>query len=100
MLATVQVGINTQHIWMIAVGLGVGLLAVMGLGLYLMRTFFQSRRDEHKEEFKTSAPRTENPSAFMVASMQAGLQQTVEHESELARLRSLHKGAQETINRT
>jgi PAS domain S-box-containing protein len=99
MLATVQVGINTQHIWMIAVGLGVGLLAVMGLVLYLMRKFFQSRRDEHKEEFKTSAPRTENPSAFMAASMQGVIQQLREQEKELERLHRIEKERAEQTER-
>src|SRR5689334_7975420 len=99
MLATVQVGINTQHIWMIAVGLGVGLLAVMGLVLYLMRKVFESRRDEHKNELKTSAPRTENPSAFMAASMQGVIQQLREQEKELERLHKVEKERAEQTER-
>jgi PAS domain S-box-containing protein len=99
MVATVQVGINTQHIWMIAVGLGVGLLAVMGLVLYLMRKVFEGRRDEHKEEFKTSAPRTENPSAFMAASMQGVIQQLREQEKELERLHRIEKERAEQTER-
>ena len=85
MLATLQAGNNTQHLWMIAAGLGVGFLVVTGLVVYLMRKFFQSTREEQKKEFKTSAPRTENPSAFMAASMQGVIQKLREQEKELTK---------------
>src|ERR1700681_4919543 len=91
MLATLQAGNNTQHLWMIAAGLGVGLLVVAGLVVYLMRKFFQNTREEQKKEFKTSAPRTENPSAFMAASMQGVIQKLREQEKELKRLPRIEK---------
>ena len=86
MFAMLQTASNTQHMWMIAGGLGIGFLVVTGLVVYLMRKFFQSTREQQKEEFKTSGPRTENPSAFMAASMQGVIQQLREQEKELERL--------------
>src|SRR5437899_12727184 len=86
MFGTLQAGNNTQHLWMIAAALGVGFLAITGLVVFLMRKSFQSRREEQKEEFKTSGPGTENPSAFMAASMQGVIQQLREQEKELDRL--------------
>src|SRR3989440_7395514 len=99
MLATLQAGNNTQHLWMIAAGLGVGFLVVTGLVVYLMRKFFQSTREQQKEEFKTSAPRTENPSAFMAASMQGVIQKLREQEKELERLHRIEKERAEQTER-
>src|SRR5712671_4399152 len=99
MLATLQSGNNTQHLWMIATGLGVGFLVVTGLVVYLMRKFFQSTREEQKKEFKTSAPRTENPSAFMAASMQGVIQKLREQEKELERLHRIEKERAEQTER-
>src|ERR1700693_3884831 len=99
MLATLQAGNNTQHLWMIAAGLGVGFLVVTGLVVYLMRKFFQSTREAQKEEFKTSAPSTENPSAFMTASMQGVIQQLREQEKELERLHRVEKERAEQTER-
>src|SRR6266849_2733381 len=99
MLATLQAGNNTQHLWMIAAGLGVGFLVVTGLVLFLLRKFFQSRREEQKAEFATSAPRTENPSAFMAASMQGVIQKLREQEKELERLHKIERDRAEQTER-
>src|SRR5260370_1373746 len=99
MLATLQAGNNTQHLWMIAAGLGVGFLVVTGVVVYLMRKFFQSTREAQKEEFKTSAPSTENPSAFMAASMQGVIQQLREQEKELERLHRIERERAEQTER-
>src|SRR5256885_8118719 len=99
MFATLQAGNNTQHLWMIAAGLGIGFLVVTGLVVYLMRKFFQSTREQHNEEFKTSGPRTENPSAFMAASMQGVIQQLREQEKELERLHRIEKERAEQTER-
>src|SRR5947208_1820820 len=99
MCATFQAGNNTQHLWMIAAGLGIGFLVVTGLVVYLMRKFFQSTREQHNEEFKTSGPRTENPSAFMAASMQGVIQQLREQEKELERLHRIEKERAEQTER-
>jgi PAS domain S-box-containing protein len=84
---------------MIAAGLGVGFLVVTGVVVYLVRKFFQSTREEQVEEFKTSAPRTENPSAFMAASMQGVIQQLREQEKELERLHRIEKDRAEQTER-
>jgi len=60
---------------------------------------FQSTREEQKKEFKTSAPRTQNPSAFMAA-IDAGRDQKLrEQEKELERLHRIEKGAREQTER-
>src|SRR5438309_9144126 len=99
MFATFQAGNNTQRLWMIAAGLGIGFLVVTGLVVYLMRKFFQSNREPHKEQFKTSGPRTENPSAFIAASMQCVIQQLREQEKELERLHRIEKERAEQTER-
>src|SRR5258708_3234721 len=98
-LATLQAGNNTQHVWMVAAGLGIVLLAIMGLVVYVQRKFYQSTREEHRKECKTSAPSTENPSAFMTASMQGVIQQLREQEKELERLHRIEKERAEQTER-
>src|SRR6195256_6959298 len=99
MFATLQTANNTQHLWMIAAGLGIGFLVITGLVVYLVRKFFQSTREAQKEEFKASAPSTENPSAFMAASMQGVIQQLREQEKELERLHRIEKERAEQTDR-
>jgi PAS domain S-box-containing protein len=100
MLAALQSGNNTQHLWTLAAELGIAFLAVTGLVVLLMRRFFQSTREEHREEFATSsAPRTENPSAFMAASMQGVIQKLREQEKELERLHRIEKERAEKTER-
>ena len=84
---------------MITAGLGVGLLVVTGLVVFLMRKSFRSRREEQKEEFKTSGPGTENPSAFMAASMQGVIHQLREQEKELERLHRIERERAEQTER-
>jgi len=84
---------------MIAAGLGVGFLVITGLVVFLMRRSFENRREGHKEEFTSSAPRTENPSAFMAASMQGVIQQLREQEKELERLHKIEKERAELTER-
>jgi two-component system sensor histidine kinase AtoS len=104
MLATLQTGNgvagnSTQHLWTIAAGLGIALLAITGLAVFLMRKFFQRTREQHGHEIGTSAPRTENPSAFMTASMQGVIQQLREQEKELERLHRIEKERAEQTER-
>ena len=91
MWGTLQTGTGTQHLWETAAILGVVLLGVVGLVVYLLRKFFQSTKEEHKERIAVSAPRTENPSAFMAASMQAVIQQLREQEKELERRHKIER---------
>ena len=94
-----QSGSNPQHLWEIAAGLGIALLAITGLIVYLMRKSFQSRREENQGASGPSAPRTENPSAFMAASMQGVIQQLREQEKELERLHKMEKERAEQTER-
>jgi len=98
-LAVIQNGGNTQHLWGIATGLGAGFVVATLVVVYLMRKSIRNRRDEQREEFKTSAPRTENPSAFMAASMQGVIQQLREQEKELERLHRIEKERAEQTER-
>src|SRR3984893_10815490 len=91
MLAVLQNADNTQHLWTLAAVMGIVFLAILGIVFLLLRKFFQSRREEQRTEFATSAPRTENPSAFMAASMQGVIQKLREQEKELERLHRIEK---------
>ena len=99
MFGLVQIGRNTQHVWEIAAGLGVGLLAITGIAVYALRKFLQNAREEQKKESRTSAPGTDNASAFMTASMQGVIQQLREQEKELARLHKIEKERAEQTER-
>src|SRR6266404_538205 len=99
MFATMQSASNTQHLWLIVAGLGLGFLVATLLVVFVMRKFFQSRREGQKEEFKASGPGTENPSAFMAASMQGVIQQLREQEKELERLHRIEKERAEQTER-
>src|SRR5438477_11812861 len=99
MRGMLQGGSGTQHLWETAAILGVALLAVVGLGVYLVRRFVQSTKEEHKGKMRASAPRTENPSAFMAASMQGVIQQLREQEKELERLHKIEKERAEQTER-
>jgi PAS domain S-box-containing protein len=82
---------STQHIWEIALGMAVGILAVVGAVVFLLRKFFQSTREEHQEMLSEEAPRVENAEAFMQASMQGVIRQLREQEKELERLHKLER---------
>src|SRR5467141_2452939 len=99
MLAALQSANNTGRLWTLAAEVGIAFLAITGLIVLLVRRFFQSTREEHKQEFATSAPRTENPSAFMAASMQGVIQQLREQEKELERLHKIEKERAEQTER-
>ena len=99
MLTALQLGGNAQHLWVIAVALGVGLVGITGLTVFMMRKIFQSTREGQKENAGMAAPRTENPSAFMTASMQGVIQQLREQEKELERLHKIEKERAEQTER-
>ncbi|HVH72305.1 MAG TPA: ATP-binding protein, partial [Candidatus Dormibacteraeota bacterium] len=64
-----------------------------------LRKFFQSSKEEQEERVTTSAPRTENPSAFMAASMQGVIQQLRDQEKELEWLHKIEKERAEQTER-
>lgn len=94
-----QGGSGTPHIWEILAALGIGVLAVAGVVVYLLRKFFQSSKEGQEEKIAASAPRTENASAFMAASMQGVIQQLREQEKELERLHKIEKERAEQTER-
>src|SRR5215467_14539665 len=99
MWGMLQAGGSSQHLLEITAGLGIGVLAVAWLAVYLLRKFFQSSKEEQKESVATSAPSTENASAFMAASMQGVIQQLREQEKELERLHKIEKERAEQTER-
>jgi PAS domain S-box-containing protein len=99
MFGALQNASNTQHVWMIVAGLGIASLVAILLAVFVVRKSFQSSREQQKEEFKTSGPGTENPSAFMAASMQGVIQQLREQEKELERLHRIEKERAEQTER-
>jgi PAS domain S-box-containing protein len=78
------------NLWVFGFGSAVGLFAVALVVLFLVRRYFQGARNAHKED-DSPAPRTQNPSAFMAASMQGVIQKLREQEKELERLHRIEK---------
>jgi PAS domain S-box-containing protein len=78
------------NLWIFGFGSVIGLFVVALVVLFLVRRFFQGPRDAHKDE-ESQAPRTQNPSAFMAASMQGVIQKLREQEKELERLHRIEK---------
>jgi PAS domain S-box-containing protein len=99
MWAILQSGSSAQHLWEIAAILGVALLGVTSLVVYLLRKFFQSTKEVQNQQMGTSAPSTENASAFMTASMQGVIQQLREQEKELERLHKIERERAEQTER-
>ncbi len=85
--------------WPVAVGVGLGLLAVVWLVLYSVRRFFHDNREAHKEKILAAAPGVANPAAFMTASMQGVIQKLREQEKELERLHRIEKERAEHTER-
>ena len=84
--------------WTPVIVVGLILLAVMVVGFLLLRRFFSETRSANVTRMD-SAPRTENPSAFMAASMQAVIQKLREQEKELERLHQQEKERAEQTER-
>jgi PAS domain S-box-containing protein len=89
MLAALQTG-GAPNLWAFGIGLGVLLLVVGLIVLFQIRRYFQNARSEHKVQ-DPEAPRTQNPSAFMAASMQGVIQKLRDQEKELERLHRIEK---------
>src|SRR5712672_3442807 len=71
------------------IGAAVGVFLVGLIVLFLARRYFRAR-DARKEE-PSQTPRTQNPSAFMAASMQGVIQKLRDQEKELERLHRIEK---------
>src|SRR5580692_12944553 len=90
---------TTQRVWEIALGAAVAILAVVGIIFFLLRRFFQSTQESHRADVMMAPPRTENPSAFMTASMQGVIRQLRDQERELERLHKIEKERAEKTER-
>ncbi len=89
---------ENSHIWVIAGGLGIAVVVVAVLLIFLIRRFFQNTRESQKQSL-TIAPKTDNPSSFMAASMQGVIQKLREQEKELERLHRIEKERAEQTER-
>jgi PAS domain S-box-containing protein len=89
---------DNSHIWLTAGALGVSLIVVVAVILYFIRLFFQNTRQAQQQNI-TTAPSTQNPSAFMAASMQGVIQKLREQEKELERLHKIEKERAEQTER-
>jgi PAS domain S-box-containing protein len=79
--------------------MGVGLLATVGIVLLFIRRFFASTREEQQTQILSAAPSTQNPSAFMTASMQGVILKLRAQEKELERLHKVEKERAEHTER-
>jgi len=91
MLATLQAGNNTQHLWMIAAGLGVGFLLVTGLVVVSDAKFFQEHAGGAERGVQNQ--RAEHGESFGVhGGVDAGRDSaTARQEKELERLHRIEK---------
>src|SRR5216684_2378239 len=89
---------KTPNLWVFGLGSAVGLFAIALVVLFFVRRYFLNVRDTHKET-PSAAPRTENPSAFMAASMQGVIQKLRDQEKELERLHKIEKDRAEQTER-
>ncbi len=71
--------------WTVLTSTAIALLAILVGGVILLRKVFQNS-PERKAEDLNAAPRSDNASAFMAASMQAVIKKLKEQEKELERL--------------
>ena len=71
--------------WTVLTSTAIALIAILVGGVILLRKVFQNS-PERKAEDLNAAPRSDNASAFMAASMQAVIKKLKEQEKELERL--------------
>jgi PAS domain S-box-containing protein len=86
------------NLWAFGVAAAAGLLIVVLVALFLVRRYFEKARSGPKEE-QPQASRTQNPSAFMAASMQGVIQKLRDQEKELERLHRIEKERAEHTER-
>jgi PAS domain S-box-containing protein len=78
------------NLWSFGAGAAVGVFVVGLVVLFLVRRYLRNARSARKDE-PSQAPRTQNPSAFMAASMQGVIQKLRDQEKELERLHRIEK---------
>jgi len=78
------------NLWSFGAGAAVGVFVVGLIVLFLVRRYLRNGRNARKDE-SSETPRTQNPSAFMAASMQGVIQKLRDQERELERLHRIEK---------
>ena len=91
--------VGGEHLWNIALGAGIALMAFATGTFFIIRKVFRSTREAHQSPLIAATPGTENPSAFMAASMQGVIQKLREQEKELERLHKLERERAELTER-
>src|SRR5260370_20033867 len=81
---------KTPSLWVFGLGCAVGLCPSALVACFFVLRYLLNVRDTHKET-PSAAPRTENPSGFMAASMQGVIQKLRDQEKELERLHRIEK---------
>jgi PAS domain S-box-containing protein len=87
--ATLQAS-QPRNLSAFGIGAAVGVFVVGLVVLFLVRRYLQSARSIPQQE-AAEAPRVQNPSAFMAASMQGVIQKLRDQEKELERLHRIEK---------
>src|SRR5258708_35685755 len=75
---------KTPNLWVFGLGSAVGLFAIALVVLFFERRYFLNVRDTPKET-PSAAPRTENPAAFIAASMQGVIHKLRDQARDLKR---------------
>jgi PAS domain S-box-containing protein len=87
-----------QNLSAFGAGAAVGVFVVGLVVLFLVRRYYQNAQTAGKEE-SSEALRTQNPSAFMAASMQGVIQKLRDQEKELERLHRIERERAEHTER-
>ena len=85
--------------WVVVVGAAIVLFGLVGGLVLLVGRILRRTREAQQVPILKSTPGTENPSAFMAASMQGVIQKLREQEKELERLHKLEKERAEMTER-
>jgi PAS domain S-box-containing protein len=85
-----------NSLWMVSGALLVALLSAALIAVLLARRYFK-RGGHSSEDFGSEKPRSDNPAAFMTASMQAVIKKLKEQEKELE---ALHRAERERAQQT
>src|SRR5579859_2573111 len=88
-LAALQAG-KPPNLWAFGIGSAIALLVIGLIVLFLIRRHFRNAHSEH-QVVNAETPGTQNPSAFMAASMQGVIQKLRDQEKELERLHRIEK---------
>jgi nitrogen-specific signal transduction histidine kinase len=88
-----------SNLGLIGLGAALGLFAIALVILYFIRRMFQNARNSHRDLSTHSAPRIENESAFVAASMQGVIKKLREQEKELEQLHREEKERAEHTER-